>query len=104
MPIAYGYVTSAGALSNGQRRDDQKMAWEMLHFIGMRPIPALFVMAAIGFAFILHKKDVPEATDSKLQTSKPSNVSKHNSMKRALYMSRVAAKTVSKQRKENELP
>ncbi len=80
------------------------MAWEMLHFIGMRPIPALFVMAAIGFAFILHKKDVPEASDSKLQTSKLPNVSKHNSMKRTLYTSRVAVKTASKQRKENELP
>jgi hypothetical protein len=104
MPIAYGYVTSAGALSNGQRRDDQKMAWEMLHFIGMRPITALFVMAAIGFAFILHKKDVPEATDSTMQTSKLPNVSKHNSMKRSLDTSRAVAKTASKQRKENELP
>jgi hypothetical protein len=80
------------------------MAWEMLHFIGMRPIPALFVMAAIGFAFILHKKDVPEATDSKMQTSKLPNVSKHNSMKRALDTSRVAAKTVRKQRQENGTP
>ena len=80
------------------------MAWEMLHFIGMRPIPALFVMAAIGFAFILHKKDVPEASDSKLQTSKLPNVSKHNSMKRGLYTSRVAVKTASKQRKESEVP
>jgi hypothetical protein len=80
------------------------MAWEMLHFTGMRPIPALFVMAAIGFAFILHKKDVPEATDSKMQTGKLSNVSKHNSMKRALATSRGVAKTASKQRKENEVP
>ena len=80
------------------------MAWEMLHFIGMRPITALFVMAAIGFAFILHKKDVPEATDSTMQTSKLPKRSKHNSMKRALDSSRVAAKTASKQRKESQVP
>jgi hypothetical protein len=80
------------------------MAWEMLHFIGMRPLPALFVMAAIGFAFILHKKDVPEATDSKMQTSKLPNGIKHNSMKRALATSRSVAKTVRKQRQENGTP
>jgi hypothetical protein len=80
------------------------MAWEMLHFIGMRPLPALFVMAAIGFAFILHKKDVPEATDSKMQTGKRPNVTKHNSMKRTLDTRRIAAKTASKQRKENQVP
>jgi hypothetical protein len=61
-------------------------------------------MAAIGFAFILHKKDVPEAKDSKMQTSKLPNVRKHNSMKRALDTSRVVAKTTSKKRKENEVP
>jgi len=80
------------------------MAWEMLHFIGMRPLPALFVMATIGFAFILHKKDVPEATNSKMQTGKRSNVTRHNSMKRALDTSRIAAKTASKPRKENQVP
>ena len=101
MPIAYGYVTSAGALGNGERTEN---GLGDAAFHCMRPVPALFVMAAIGFAFILHKKDVPEASDSKLQTRKLPNVSKHNSMKRALYTSRVAAKTASKQRKENELP
>jgi hypothetical protein len=80
------------------------MAREMLHFIGMRPILALFVMAAIGFAFILHKKDAPEATDSKMQTRELPKVSKHNWMKRSLDTSRSVAKTVSKQRKENEVP
>ena len=80
------------------------MAWEMLHFIGMRPLPALFVMAAIGFAFILHKKDAPEVTDSKMQTSELHKGSKHNWMKRALDTRRSVAKTVSKQRKENEVP
>jgi Na+/H+ antiporter NhaD/arsenite permease-like protein len=80
------------------------MAREMLHFIGMRPISALFLMAAIGFVFILHKKDVPEVTDSKMRKSELRKVSKHNWMKRALYTSRVAAKTASKQRKENEVP
>jgi len=76
----------------------------MLHFIGMRPILALFAMAAIGFAFILHKKDVPEATNSKTQTRELPNASKHNWMKRGLDTSRSVAKTVSKQRKENEVP
>jgi hypothetical protein len=80
------------------------MAWEMLHFIGMRPLPALFVMAAIGFAFILHKKDVPEATDSKLQTSKLPNARKHNWMKGAPDTSRSVAKAVRKRRQENEVP
>jgi hypothetical protein len=80
------------------------MAREMLHFIGMRPIPALFLIAAIGFVFILHKKDVPEATDSKMKTSRLHKVSKHNWMKRALDTSRSVAKTASKQRKENEVP
>jgi hypothetical protein len=80
------------------------MAWEMLHFIGMRPLPALFVMAAIGFAFILHKKDVPEATDSKMQTSKLPNFRKHNWVKRALDTSHSTVKTASKQRKENQVP
>ena len=80
------------------------MAREMLHFIGMRPLPALFVMAAIGFAFILHKKDVPEATDSKMQTSKLPNGRKHNWMKRPLDTSRSVAKTVRKQRQETGTP
>jgi len=80
------------------------MAREMLHFIGMRPIPALFLMAAIGFVFILHKKDVPDVTDSKMKTSKLHKVSKHNWMKRELDTSRFVAKTASKQRKENEVP
>ena len=80
------------------------MAREMLHFIGMRPIPALFLMAAIGFVFILHKKDVPEVTDSKMKTGELPKVSKHNWMKRSLDTSRSVAKTVSKQRKENEVP
>ena len=81
------------------------MAWEMLHFIGMRPITALFVMAAIGFVFILHKKDVPEVTDSKMRTSELHKVSKkHNWMKRALDTRRSVAKTASRQRKETEVP
>lgn len=80
------------------------MAWEMLHFIGMRPLPALFVMAAIGFAFILHEKDVPEVTDPKMQTSKLPNVRKHNWVKRALDTSHATVKTASKQRKENQIP
>jgi len=80
------------------------MAREMLHFIGMRPIVALFVMAGIGFVFILHKKDVPEATDSRTQTSQLPKVSKRNWMKRTLDTSHSVAKTASKQRKENEIP
>jgi hypothetical protein len=80
------------------------MAREMLHFIGMRPIPVLFLMAAIGFVFILHKKDVPEATDSKMKISGLHKVSKHNWMKRTLDTRRSVAKTASKQRTENEIP
>ena len=80
------------------------MAREMLHFIGMRPIPALFLMAAIGFVFILHKKDVPDVTDSKMRTSELHKVSKHNWMKRAFDTRRSVAKTASRQRKENEVP
>ena len=61
-------------------------------------------MAAIGFVFILHKKDVPDVTDSKMKTSKLHKVSKHNWMKRELDTRRFVAKTASKQRKENEVP
>src|SRR5437867_9227687 len=60
MRIAYGYLTPAEALSNGQG-NDRNMAWEMLHFIVMRPVLILFVMSGLGFIFILHKKDAPEA-------------------------------------------
>ncbi|HAK07056.1 MAG TPA: hypothetical protein DCO65_07310 [Spartobacteria bacterium] len=68
----------------------------------MRSILALFVVAALGFVFIL-KKDAPEATASKTQTSELSKVSQHNWTKRALDNSRSVAKNGTK-RQENELP
>jgi hypothetical protein len=70
----------------------------------MRSILALFVVAALGFVFILHKKDAPEATASKTQTSELAEVSQHTWMKHALDTSRSFAKNVAKQRQENEVP
>jgi hypothetical protein len=103
MRIAYGYLTPAEALSNGQG-NDRNMAWEMLHFIVMRPVLILFVMSGLGFIFILHKKDAPEATDSKIQASQLPKVGKHNWMKDSLDTSRSVAKTVKKQHQGNEGP
>jgi hypothetical protein len=68
----------------------------------MRSILALFVMAALGFGFILQKKDAPEPTKAK--PTELSEVSRHNWMKHALDKSRTVAQNVSQQRKENGLP
>jgi hypothetical protein len=72
----------------------------------MRSILALFVVAALGFGFILHKKDAPEAAAAALeaQTSELSKVSHHNWTKRTLDTSRSVAKNVAKQRQGNEVP
>ena len=80
------------------------MAWEVLHFIGMRPVLILFVMSGLGFICILHKKDAPEATDSKTKTSAIPKVNKHDWTKRSLDTSRSVAKAARKQGQENEVP
>ena len=71
----------------------------------MRPILALFAVAVLGFGFILHKKDAPEAAAAALeaQTSELSKVSQRNWTKHALGTSRSFAKNVAK-RQENQVP
>jgi len=69
----------------------------------MRSILALFAVAALGFGFILHKKDVPEAAASETQTSELSKVNQHNWTKHALDTSRSVAKNGAK-RQENQVP
>jgi uncharacterized membrane protein len=65
----------------------------------MRSIVLLFAIAAIGFSFILHKKDAAEAT-----ATKSAEVSRHNWMKHALDKTRTVAQNVSQQRRENGVP
>jgi hypothetical protein len=69
----------------------------------MRSILALFVVAALGFVIILHKKDAPEAAAWETQTNKLSKVSQHNWTKHALDTSRSVAKNGAK-RQENQVP
>jgi len=64
----------------------------------MRSILTLFVIATLGFLFILQKNDDPQPTTAKTTRSEQSQVSEHNFMKHALDKSRVVAQNVSKQR------
>jgi len=70
----------------------------------MRSVLALLVLAAVGFAFILQKKDPPEAAVAKIQSTELPKIGRHNWMKHALDTSRSVAKNVAKQRQESELP
>ena len=72
----------------------------------MRSILALFAVAALGFGFILHKKDAPEAAAvaSETQKNELSKVSQHNWTKRALDTGRSVARNVAKQGQESEVP
>jgi len=96
--------TTRGSL---QQRASYRAQWQNgsgdAAFQIMRSILALFVVAALGFIVIL-KKDAPEATASKTQTSELAEVSQHTWMKHALDTSRSFAKNAAKQRQENEVP
>jgi len=70
----------------------------------MRPVLALLVLAAAGFAFILQKKDPPETPVAKVQLSELSKATQHNWMRHALDPSRSVAKNVPTQREDNEIP
>jgi hypothetical protein len=67
----------------------------------MRSILTLFVIAALGFLFILQKNDDPQPTTAKTTHVGQSQVNEHNFMKHALDKSRVVAQNVSKQREGN---
>jgi hypothetical protein len=69
----------------------------------MRSILALFVVAALGFLIILHKKDAPQETVWETQTRELAKVS-HNWTKHPLDTSRSIAKNVPNQRQGNEVP
>jgi hypothetical protein len=79
------------------------MARQMLHFVSMRPVSILFVMAGLGFLVILHKQDAPEGVNSKMKASERPKAAKSNWLKRSLDTSRTVANTVKKQRQENEV-
>jgi hypothetical protein len=64
----------------------------------MRSILTLFVIATLGFLFILQKNDAPQPTTAKTTHVGQSQASEHNFMKHALDKSRVVAQNVSKQR------
>lgn len=70
----------------------------------MRSILTLFVIAAVGFLFILQKKDTPETTPASKSLTELNKMGQHNWMKHALDTSRGVAQNVSKQRKENQIP
>jgi hypothetical protein len=70
----------------------------------MRPVLALLVLAAAGFAFILQKKDQPEAPAAKVQLSELPKMNQHNWMRHALDTSRSVAKNIPKQNQGNEIP
>jgi len=70
----------------------------------MRSILALFAVAALGFGFILHKKDAPEAAASETQKNELSKVSQHNWTKRPLDTGRSVARNVAKQGQQSEVP
>jgi hypothetical protein len=61
----------------------------------MRSIVALFAVAALGFLFILQKKDPPEPTLAKKQPTELIKVSQHNWMKHAIDKNRVVAQNGS---------
>lgn len=70
----------------------------------MRSILVLFAIAALGFIFILQKKDVPEGTGAKVKPSELQQVSQHNWMKHSLDRTHVVVQNVAQTRKENEVP
>lgn len=73
----------------------------------MRSILVLFAIAALGFIFILQKKDAPEATTVKTKSAESqqvSRVSQHNWMKHSLDKAHAVAQNVAQTRKENEVP
>lgn len=61
----------------------------------MRSILALFAVAALGFLFILQKKDAPEPALAKKHPIELNKVSQHNWMKHAIDKNRVIAQNVS---------
>jgi hypothetical protein len=70
----------------------------------MRPILALFLVAALGFLVIL-KKDAPEAVATKTQTNHLTKVGQHNSWKKHTFdSSHSIAKNATRQSQENEIP
>jgi hypothetical protein len=71
------------------------VAHDLLISAGMRSILTLFVIAALGFLFILQKKDAPEPTLAKKQPTELNKVSQHNWMKHAIDKNRVVAQNVS---------
>ena len=60
----------------------------------MRSILTLFVIAALGFLFILQKKDPPEPALVKKQSTELNKAIQHNWMKHAIDKSRVVAQNV----------
>jgi hypothetical protein len=73
----------------------------------MRSILVLFAIAALGFIFILQKKDAPEATTVKTKPAKShqvNQVSQHNSMKHSLDKAHAVAQNVAQTRKEERKP
>ena len=63
----------------------------------MRSILTLFVIAALGFLFILQKKDAPEPVLAKKQPTELNKVIQHNWMKHAIDKGRVVAQNASEQ-------
>jgi hypothetical protein len=61
----------------------------------MRSILTLFVIAALGFLFILQKNDAPEPSLAKKQSVELNKVNQHNWMKHAIDKNRVIAQNVS---------
>jgi hypothetical protein len=72
-----------------------QLAHDLLISANMRSILTLFVIAALGFLFILQKKDGPEATSTKKQPTELIKLSQHNWMKHAIDKNRVVAQNVS---------
>jgi hypothetical protein len=69
----------------------------------MRSILTLFALAALGFGFILQKKDLPEPVSAKASSTELNGKGRINLMKHAPEKNQSVAQNVSTVRERNEL-
>jgi hypothetical protein len=72
----------------------------------MRSILILFAIAAVGFLFVIQKKDTPEVVPTKRASAVVNRMGEHSLVKHpvALDRTRDVAQNSPRQRRENGLP